>query len=461
MPTIALPPLRARKRALGLLSSARMFALIGCAWLLPARDALARPTLAQSEIDAKIEQLTAGFRDDGLVAKKGDLIREAIVSGDFAVATRELREVASESDPKAWSNSTLTAAMDHFWLDGDSDYSAHLTAWIAADAKDPWPLLLQARRDYDWAWSARGGGYAGDVGKTAMADFNRYIQRGLGEIDAAINLDGRDPYPYLLKLRLLQSQGMSGDLETAFNQAIARFPDSLPLYEIAMEALEPKWGGSVEGMYAFVDHFAGPADQNSPLKFLYLNLYGNLINSASVECYGYWSDPSAMQACVDRGMRPLVKSGLDDHILEALNLYDRVDKAQYSSWLDHLLSKMISCSCASRPAGAVLELAAKSTHSQTEIKADPDHDNNYVIDRAVARSWLMQGQSEFAEKKDLAAVEDLKKATFLTTTAKTKELAAVYLSLSQTYGKLGLIPRLSAHDPCAQSRIPMDMMRQG
>ena len=449
MPTNIFWPPRGKRRILGLMSSAWMIALVACSWLSAAQDALARPHLAQTEIGAKIEQLTADFRDADLMAKKGDLIREAIASGDFTVADRELGKISAEGDPKAWATSTLTAALDGFWLNGDSNYSARLAAWIVSDAKNPWPLLLQARLDYRWAWSVRGGGFANSVDKTAMLDFERTIQRGLAEVDAAIKLDDRDPYPYLLKLRLLQSKGASADLEAAFEQAVSKFPDSLPLYEIMLTSLEPKWGGSVEAMYAFTDYFAAAADKNSPLKLLYLNLYGDLIDTAGAECSGLRGDPPKMQACVDGQMQRIVKRGLDVHVVEALNLSDRVDRAQYSSWLNHLLTPMISCSCASKAAAEVLELAARSLHSQTEIKADPDHNNNYAIDHAVARSWSTQGQNEFAEQKDLAAVEDLKKAAFLTPIAKAKELASVYLSLSWTYGKLERYPEMIAYESAA------------
>jgi hypothetical protein len=407
------------------------------------------PPLSVDQIDAKIEQLTAGFRDADLVAKRGDTIREAIASGDFAVADRELNALSGQSDPKAWASSALTLAMDRFWLDADGGYSARLAAWAAANPTDPWPLLLQARRDSDWAWRSRGGNFAKDVDPAAMADFSRFLERGLAEIDAAIKLDDRDPYFELVRLRLLQSEGASDEMDQAFESAVAKFPNSLPLYESMLLALEPKWGGDIDYMYGLVEHYAGGAADDSPLKMLYISLYANLIDTAGITCYRFWSDPEKMDACVAGEMQRIVKAGLEDKVVQGLDLYDRTDKAQYTSWLGHVLSPMVTNAYSSRYPGAVLELAAKSTRSQTETDADPAHPNNYVIDYVVAQALSKQKLDEMAEQKYRVAIEDLRGSTFLPPPLKAKEAAAIYLTLAWTYNKMHRLPEVVAYESAA------------
>jgi len=59
------------------------------------------------------------------------------------------------------------------------------------------------------------------------------------------------------------------------------------LRDLLSRTLQPKWGGSVAAMYSFVDKYAGPAAEDSPLKLLYLSLYRHLLGYASVSCSPY------------------------------------------------------------------------------------------------------------------------------------------------------------------------------
>ena len=442
---------RPRRWLLGLTAASAvwMSTCVAPSWSQANPDALVQPRLAVTEIDAKIDQLTAEFRNSDLTVKKGDAIRNAILQDDYAAAGEVLGRLREENDPKAWAVSPLTEALDHFALSASSDFGARLEKWRAKSDKDPWPLVLQARLSRNFAWGARGEGFAKDVDQAAMSAFERYVRAGLAEIRAAMKLDDRDPYDHVLELRLLQDEGLSDELENAFQQAIARFPNHLPFYDIMLTALEPKWGGSVDEMYAFIDRFAGGADKDSPLKLLYLNLYGDLIDAAGGTCYDEWEDRPKMQACVDVEMRKLVRPKLEDHVVEALNLYDRLDKYQFSLWLDRTLPPMIWAGWAPKFAGAVLELAAKSLHSQTEILADADHKNNYVIDRAVAQVWTMQENYQLAAVKDQDAIGDVEKADFLSAAAKAKAIAALYGSLSQTYEALHRYPEMIAYESAA------------
>jgi tetratricopeptide (TPR) repeat protein len=129
------------------------------------------------------------------------------------------------------------------------------------------------------------------------------MRPALADVEAAIRLDDGNPYGFLLKLRILRGSGISDRVTSAFDAAIFKYPGYYPLYEAMLSMLQPKWGGDVPAMYAFVERYAGQADENSPLKLLYLTLYRDLLETASTPCGHYWPDNDKMTQCTASGMQ--------------------------------------------------------------------------------------------------------------------------------------------------------------
>src|SRR5262249_34708368 len=153
---------------------------------------------------------------------------------------------------------------------------------------DPIPLLIRAQYDHDMGWSRRGGGFSREVQPDHMATFADYMKRAARDVEAALRLSDSNPYAFYLKLRILRSVGSAEDATATFAAATAKFPNYFPLYDLVLSALQPKWGGSVEAMYVFVDRYAGQTADYSPLKLLYVSLYRDLLGTASLACNSEW-----------------------------------------------------------------------------------------------------------------------------------------------------------------------------
>jgi hypothetical protein len=80
-------------------------------------------------------------------------------------------------------------------------------------------------------------------------------------------------------------------------------------------------------------------------------------------------------------------SELEQQIEAALRLYDKLDRHEFNIALRGILLDMLKTSGGEVYSGAILELAASATHSDTRLNQDNPGNNNYVIDELVAESW--------------------------------------------------------------------------
>jgi hypothetical protein len=89
-----------------------------------------------------------------------------------------------------------------------------------------------------------------------------------------------------------------------------------------LRTYEPKWGGSIPAMYAFVKQYADPAPAYSPLKMLYLGLYSSLLNAASIACQSSPRNTDQTADCIKDAMGKIVTPELESKALDSFRLYD-------------------------------------------------------------------------------------------------------------------------------------------
>jgi tetratricopeptide (TPR) repeat protein len=270
-----------------------------------------------------------------------------------------------------------------------------------------------------------------------MERFRQDMDLAVADIEAAIRLDGSNPYSFLLQLQILRgSGGASNEAIGAFQTAISKHPGYYPLYEIMLNMLQPKWGGDVQSMYGFVAQYAGSADENSPLKLLYVTLYRTLLETASSSCNSPKTDKDEEAQCTVSAMQAIVTKDLEHDVVRALHLYDRTDKYQFSLALQKIFSTMLRLGGDGYHAGALLELAAESTHSNTQLKQEKPGNNNYVIDKMIAKSWNVKGFYENALQKYNDALRDIEAMSFPSEEEKSQAIADIYQDMTNSYSAL-------------------------
>jgi tetratricopeptide (TPR) repeat protein len=416
--------------------------------LAPAAQAAGRDVT--DEVKARIAALNLKPRTMELTSEKALRARNAIKQDDFATADKIIATALQQSRVETWRFFPLGDLIDAIPDVNDKDFEAHLAAWVARNENDSMPLLVRATFLQSKAWLERGSNFVSETPAARMAAFGTLIERSRADVEASIRLDGGNPYSFQLWLKILRGKGFTDEMIRAFEAGIAKYPGYYPLYPAMLVVLQPKWGGSTEAMYAFVDRYAGEAPEGSALKLLHVALYRYLLETAATGCNEFWRDKDKMTACTASGMQAVVTKDLERKVVDALHLYDRFDKYQFSTTLEQPLSNMLKTGGGEHYTGAMLELAASSLHSDTQLKQDkPGSNNNYVIDMLVAESWSRKGFYDNAVQKDEEALRDIESMPFPGEEEKYLAIAGVYEHMADLANKLHRYVDMVAYEEAA------------
>ncbi len=406
-------------------------------WLHRDEASAANPGQLKSEIDGKISALNPPSRTVELPTEKARRVRSAIDEGDYAAADKIFAGVLADSRIESWRFYPFTDFIDGIADIDNPAFETGLDTWVEKDGNDAAALLIRARFYFDVAWEKRGHDYTGDTAAEKLDAFQSYIDKALADCEAALRLDPANPYTLYLRFRILSSLGGSQRMVQAFQEAVARYPGYYPLYTMMLDRLQPKWGGSVPAMYAFVDRYAGGAGETAPLKLLYVDLYRSLLETAMASCDSGHLAGDKLAECVSSAMRKIVTPELESAIPAAMKLYDHSDKYQFGLALGSILSKMLKWAGGQTHAGALLEIAAVAMHSSTQLKPDNPVANSYVIDKLVAESWYSKSFFDNALKKAREALEDVDATTFPSEAEKDFAIAGILEYAGVASGYLG------------------------
>lgn len=109
----------------------------------------------------------------------------------------------------------------------------------------------------EYAWKARGSGYASSVSKEGWEIFRERLHKSEDIIDALRKVPFRCPAPYPLTLSLLNDRGATEEEFLAvYTEGTSRFPEYHNIYFSMATHYEPRWGGSVEKYDAFAKRAA-------------------------------------------------------------------------------------------------------------------------------------------------------------------------------------------------------------
>ena len=135
------------------------------------------------------------------------------------------------------------------------------------------PDVAEAMILRDWAYAARGHGYASSVSAQAMQMYlarAAMAQAGLQDMERSA---ANDPMWYVLSIGI--SRDLSVPLENQrviFDRGMAKYPGYAPLYRQMLTSLMPRWGGSKQQVDEFIRTVA-----KTPMAYADLyRIYGNL-----------------------------------------------------------------------------------------------------------------------------------------------------------------------------------------
>jgi hypothetical protein len=123
-------------------------------------------------------------------------------------------------------------------------YIALLGKWAAAYPESPTPRIALANLYRDYAWEARGSGYADSVTTEGWKLFGERIEMAQGILNGAKAMKTEDAEAYYLQLILDKAMGHSrAEMESSFTKGLKLNPDFTPIYSAKAEYLLPRWSG--------------------------------------------------------------------------------------------------------------------------------------------------------------------------------------------------------------------------
>ncbi|HEY5210825.1 MAG TPA: hypothetical protein VIJ42_15410 [Stellaceae bacterium] len=364
-------------------------------------------------------------------------MRDAITRGDYATARRITASVLADSKLQRWHFYPFEGFMGGVADVYDPAFGAHVTEWVARDPSDPIALLISAQYKLQRGWFVRGTDFSYKIEAGRRLSYTDYLADALGDVEQSIRHDNRNPFAFSLKLEILYGFGLHKDLLPQFETAIAHFPAYFPLYETVLGILEPRWGGSVDAMYIFVDQYAGRAPSGAPLKLLYVELYEKLLGLASTTCANVKGDRDLRQRCVELAMQRLVRPELEAHLKDAFSAADAGDRSEFDAAAGRTLSEIAGTDDAQAIALKLLETAGAAMHSDTKLEAGNPGHNDYAIDNALSNYWHAMGSLDNALKKAKEALLDIENTRFPSAAEKNEALAAVHEQMARLYTDLG------------------------
>ena len=120
----------------------------------------------------------------------------------------------------------------------------HLKHWVAARPNSITARVALAQNYLEYAWLARGDGYADTVDQPAWKEFERRLELLKTTLDQAETLKAKCPQWFLIKQRAARAQGMDmREIGGILQRGSAFEPLYYYLYQEQAYALEPKWYG--------------------------------------------------------------------------------------------------------------------------------------------------------------------------------------------------------------------------
>jgi hypothetical protein len=196
-----------------------------------------------------------------------------------------------------------------------------------ARPKSPLALVVKGEAYTDYAWDARGGGWANTVtpeGWQKMAERLAVAEAALTE---AWKMDPEDPEAptQMINVELGPGKGR-GVMETWFKRAMAADPNNFRACSHKMYYLEPKWHGSEQAMVAFGRELLAGGNWEARLPFQLIEAHWTL-SSYGDKQGEYFKDPEVWKD-IQSVYEPFLKKYPD-------SVWDRSYYAKYACYSGH------------------------------------------------------------------------------------------------------------------------------
>lgn len=144
-----------------------------------------------------------------------------------------------------------------------------------------YPFLAEATYWIDYAWVARGGGFASSVTEENWKLFYARMKNAQTVLIRNKVVGSTMPawYEYMVKIQMMLDDSQE-EQDKIFFEGVERYKNFLPLYISKRNALEPKWGGSWEAIDKFINWSVNNTKDTQGLRMyalLYFGVHDNML----------------------------------------------------------------------------------------------------------------------------------------------------------------------------------------
>ncbi|MBB2754222.1 UNVERIFIED_ORG: hypothetical protein GGI57_004955 [Rhizobium aethiopicum] len=365
------------------------------------------------------------------------IVRTAILSSDFGTAQRMTQNILKLGHLPSPNADPVTKFLDALVDPTDPSFGRQLNAWVEKSPDSMPAHLVRAKFYHDVGWLRRGHGYVNTVSEDEMQAFMDAMRNGEADVIRALQLDGSEPFLQSLRLEILRGYGYSDEMGLALQDSVSKFPAFFPPYDLVLSTLQPKWGGNIDTMFRFVDHFRSTDPDGMATKLLDVDVYRYLLSTASTQCRDNSenSDYQRLSDCVREFMKANATVERESRLIEALAAIGKKNDYIATKAVQKLISSMIDTAGSEIYVGPTLQAAANAYDSDTRLIEDGKSRNHYMIDSLVAETWLRQGNLDNALTKYQEALRDLPLTKFPSTSEQDAATAEIKAQLAKVYAK--------------------------
>lgn len=366
---------------------------------------------------------------------KAKACRLAIKRGDYAEAQKFADDVFKNSRMLNWRFYPFNVFVADVMVENDPAFIERLNEWVEQDTNSAMAYLMRSEYYYKIAWGKRGGNFISYTPSDSLNLFEKYMEMANADIQKSIEIDDKNPYSYYALLNIAFGHGDSPEMEQYFQEAISKFPNYYSLYAARLRSISPKWGGSVDKMYNFVNKYAGETTSNPFFKLLYVQLYSELLENAGSSCSAVTDMKSI---CIREIMEKVATSALEDNVRYALGLYNTTDKYQFTWVLGFILKDMVFTGYSYPEAvkeyfGKIYGMAVQVMDGGGQVVNGVKKQTNYMLDELEAFRFYTTRDYVSAEKKYNDALVNIEYMDFPDEEEKYMAIASLYNMLSDTY----------------------------
>ena len=224
-----------------------------------APQSIANPTPAEPALKGPASVV----KDPPELLEFTESIRLMLWKEDFAGLDKvadDLRQTKQRWPGGAWKLSTLYDALQDLSGGGASSddqwqqHIARLQRWMKARPQSITSRVALANAYYEYAWEARGSGYANSVTDQGWQLFKERLQQAGQTLVDAAELPAKCPQWYFVMQKVtVASSGGKERARSVFEKAIEFEPDYLGYYRLLAWDLQTKWDGEPGDIGAFAN----------------------------------------------------------------------------------------------------------------------------------------------------------------------------------------------------------------